>query len=164
MKIEKMSVNELLIAFGQILNELRKRGIVRSQNNPVGDYTEWLVSKAFGLTLQNNSKSGFDAVDAKGVRYQIKGRRLHSRNESRQLGVIRNLEAEEFDFLIGVLFAEDFSVLEAYKIPYKLVGPPHSRFCRHQNGNILILNGAVLSAEGVVPVDKQLKDFLDKDV
>lgn len=159
MEIDKQSVQALLNDFGRILDELRERGVIRSHNNPVGDYAEWLVSQALGLTLQNNSKSGFDAVDAEGVRYQIKGRRLHSRNKSRQLGVIRNLQAKDFDFVVGVLFAEDFSVLEAYKIPHELVGS-HSRFSKHQNGHILILKGAVLSAKGVLRVDKQLKDFL----
>lgn len=160
MKTEKLNVKELLSSFVKILDELREAGVIRSHNNPVGDYAEWLVSKAFDLTLENNSKSGFDAVDVKGVRYQIKGRRPYSRNKSRQLGVIRNLDAKEFDFLIGVLFAEDFSVLEAYMIPYELVAP-HSRFSSHPNGHILILNGAILSAKGVVRVDKRLSDYLN---
>ena len=114
--LSKLHFRDLLITFGKILDELKRRGVVRSRNNPVADYAEWLVSKTFGYGLQPNSNSGFDAMDSAGVKYQIKSRRLHPSNKSRQLGVIRNLEDKKFNFLIAVLFNKDFSVLEAYGI------------------------------------------------
>ena len=159
MNLDKPHFRDLLVLFGDLLDELKRRGIVRSRNNPVADYSEWLVSKAFGLNLQPNSNSGFDAVDSKGIRYQIKGRRLHPANKSRQLGVIRNLEDKKFDFLIAVLFNKDFSVLEAHKIPHRLIDK-HSRFSKHQNGHIMILRGDILTAEGVERIDEQLSEYI----
>jgi hypothetical protein len=37
---------ELLSLHSEILTQLRSRGVIRTKNNPVGDYAEWLVSNA----------------------------------------------------------------------------------------------------------------------
>jgi hypothetical protein len=88
-----------------IIDELKRRNVVRTRNNPVGDYTEWLVKRALKLQLSNNSKMGYDAKDnRKNIKYQIKGRQITSDNKSKQLSVIRKLEDKKFDFLIAVLF------------------------------------------------------------
>jgi len=143
-----LTVSELLGCFADILDELKERRIVRSRNNPVADYAEWLVAQQLGLLLERKSKRGYDATDQNGKRYQIKSRRLDQTNESRQLSVIRNLEAADFDYLIGILFNRDFTVREAYKIPHGVI-KEHSRFSKLQNGYILLLQGEVLIAPGV---------------
>lgn len=154
--VTTLSTPELLTAFGDVLEELKSRGIVRSRNNPVADYSEWIVSKALSLSLQSNSNKGFDAVDSLGVRYQIKGRRLHPSNPSRQLSVIRSLDSNGFDFLVGVLFNEDFLITEAYKIPHD-VTHKYARYSEHQNGHIVVLRGEILTAEGVTRIDDDLR-------
>ena len=68
-----MTETELLQLQASVIDELKARGVVRTKNNPLGDYTEWLVAKALGLELATNSAAGYDATDADGVRYQIKG-------------------------------------------------------------------------------------------
>ncbi|HOP79619.1 MAG TPA: hypothetical protein PLZ21_03540 [Armatimonadota bacterium] len=154
------SVNQLLKLYADVLVELKKRNVVRSSNNPVSDFCEWLVADSLGLTLQPNSTSGFDALDSEGKRYQIKARRQTATNTSRQLGVIRNLEVQKFDYLIAILFNMDFSILEAYQIPHGVIGK-HARYSEHQIGHILVLRGAILSADGVVRIDAQLEHCLD---
>jgi hypothetical protein len=47
LKLEVLSTRELLSLFARILEELRRRKVVRSSNNPVADYTEWLVAKRY---------------------------------------------------------------------------------------------------------------------
>lgn len=42
--------------YADILNSLNSAGVVRTYNNPVGDYAEWLVSKKLGLELQKTVK------------------------------------------------------------------------------------------------------------
>jgi len=145
--LEKLSIRELLALFADNLDELNRRGILKSQNNPVADYAEWLVARALDLKLERNSRRGFDASDSNSVRYQIKGRRLHPSNPSRQLSVIRKLDSKEFEFLVGVLFNRDFSLHEAFKISREQV-ERYAHFNRHQNGHILILEGDVLSSKG----------------
>jgi hypothetical protein len=106
------------------------------------------------MTLENNSKSGHDAVDKKNIRYQIKCRRLQDKKASTQLGVIRNYKSKDFEFLVGVLFNSDFSVKEAYQIPHEVI-EKYAKFSEHQNGYILFLRGDVLK-------DKRVKDITKK--
>lgn len=44
---------ELLSLHSEILAELHSRGVIRTKNNPVGDYAEWLVSEALGMILSD---------------------------------------------------------------------------------------------------------------
>src|SRR4030081_3186019 len=73
---------------------LRVRNLVRTANTPVGDYAERICCDRFGLERKGFSEKSVDAVDAKGIRYQVKGRRLTPENRSRQLGAIRDVEKE----------------------------------------------------------------------
>lgn len=109
---------ELLRGFGATLSELRRRGICRSENIPTGDLAEYLVCKALKLQQTPNSEKGFDAIDAAGMRYQIKGRRITSWNSSTQLSAVRELDSSPFDWLVAVLFDEEFQVTAAYQISH----------------------------------------------
>lgn len=146
--LKTLSIPSLLKQFGDILDELKRRGVVRTRNNPVADYAEWLVAQKLGFELERNSRSGYDATNKSGERFQVKGRRLDPSNKSRQLSIIRNLDTNEFDYLIGILFDKDFTVLEAYKIPRRIIRK-YARFSEHQNGHILQLRGAVLKDQAV---------------
>ena len=106
--LKKLSVIELLQLHSAILDDLKQRKVVRTRNNPVGDYTEWLVAKGLGFELAKNSSAGFDATDTKGNKIQIKGRRINSKSNSRQLGAIRNMDAKDFDSLAAVIFDNDY--------------------------------------------------------
>src|SRR5262249_10441068 len=74
------SQTELLSAHCAILDELRKRDIIRSKNNPTGAYTEWLVSVWRGLRLENKSAKGWDAVGKlASYRNHVNGHVMHLR-------------------------------------------------------------------------------------
>jgi hypothetical protein len=101
---------------------LRAREVLRSTNNPVGDYCELLCCEAFGWTREVKSTKGHNGVDAAGVRYQIKGRRLMMpHNPSRQLGALHELEQAPLDVLAGVLLDQDFRVVRAALVPHAIV-------------------------------------------
>lgn len=55
---------ELLASYGAILTALLERGVIRTENSPVGDVAEWLAGRAFGLELAANSGVGWDGRDA----------------------------------------------------------------------------------------------------
>jgi len=156
---ETLTVPELLRCFANILDELKERKVVRTRNNPVADYAEWLVTQQLGLSLERSSKRGYDAIDQNTKRYQIKSRRLDPTNESKLLSVIRNLDTNEFDYLVGVLFNRDFTVKEAYKIPHSVIRE-HARFSEHVNGHLLHLQGEVLTAPGV----ENITEVFDKHI
>lgn len=115
------SVRELLNQYYEIEQELRRREVISTFNKVTGDLAEFLFRNAFGWTKAPNSEKGFDATDTAGIRYQIKCRRLHKRNGSRQLSFIRNLPEKPFDVLAAVLLDEKYSVGRAILIPYSIV-------------------------------------------
>lgn len=119
--LDAMSPPELLRLHAAISEELRQRGVVRSANNPVGDLAEYLFCRAFGWTQANNSARSADATCADGQLYQIKARRSTSHNGSRQLGALRGLPDGGFDYLAGVIFADDYTVMRAAIIPHATV-------------------------------------------
>lgn len=134
---------QLLGAYCSLMAALKERGVVRSSNNPVADYTESLVSRALGLKLESQSQAGYDALDESGVRYQIKGRRLTSHNRSTQLSAVRNLAQRPFDILAAVAYSSDLSVLYGALIPIDVVSEA-SRFSRHSNSHIFMFRREIL--------------------
>ena len=142
--LSTLTVRELLAAYVQVLGELKKRGILRTSNNPVGDYTEWLVANTLDLQLLGNSTAAYDAVDDRGIKYQIKGRRQTPGNMSTQLGMFHNLNKGGFDYLIAVLFHPDFTPHTVVRVPHAVVAQ-YSRYREHTNAHILHLQGAWLS-------------------
>lgn len=146
---------QLLRLQADVTDELKGRGILRTRNNPVADYTEWLVSKALNLRLQASSTAGFDAVDSHDVRYEIKGRRVTPENKSTQLSAIRSLDEKKFDVLVGVIFKRDFTVRYAAKIPHAVV-QELATYRKHTNAYVLILRPSVLEVEGVEDITSHL--------
>ena len=146
-----MSNSELLRRFSAITLELRARGVLRTSNNVTSDYGEYVAKKKMRLQLVQNSTEGYDAVDGRNVRYQIKSRRITRFNKSRQLSVIRNIDSRHFQFLVAVIFNEDFSKRDIWKIPIRIV-KKHSKFSKHQNGHIFVLDNNVTRERGVVKV------------
>lgn len=146
---------DLLRGYAAILSELRARGIMRTNNNPVADYAEWLVSTRLGLKLEGNSSSGWDATSPDGTRYEIKGRRITSDGGSAQLSAIRNLGDRSFDYLIGVVFGADFSVRYAAKLPHEVVALKAS-FRQHTNAHILYLSDTIFEDERVEDITELL--------
>jgi len=134
---------DLLSRWAAIMSELGRRGILRTANNPVADYAEYVVADRLGLTLENNSNAGHDGTDKNGVRYQIKARRLTANTGRRQLSPIRNIDQDKFDFLIVALFDHDFTLVELWKLPIALVRM-HGRHSNHVNGWIVHAKGAIL--------------------
>ncbi|MEZ9677736.1 DUF6998 domain-containing protein [Vibrio breoganii] len=156
MNLSELSEKDLLRLQASATNELLGRNVVRTQNNPLGDYTEWLVSKALGLDLQSNSKAGYDGTDSDGLRYQIKGRRITPKNQSRQLSAIRNYDGKDFDILVAVIYDENFDVIEAVQCPHEVIAD-YAKYRSHVNAHILILKGPVLSDPRVESITLKLK-------
>lgn len=146
---------ELLLAYASLMEELRLRGIVRSSNNPIADFTEFLVARALCLTLEGTSAAGYDAIDASGVRYQIKGRRPTPHNKSVQLGIMRNLSSRPFDVLAAVIYSPTFSVSYAGLIPIEVVSElgHHSN---HSNGQVFHFRRGVLNDPRVTDITGKL--------
>lgn len=153
MNLREKSVKELLQLQSDVINELKRRKVVRTKNNPLGDYTEWLVAKGLGLELATNSSAGYDGIDSEGIKIQIKGRRITPDNKSRQLGAIRNLEGRDFDQLAAVIFNENYEIIDALLIPHEVIGE-YAKYRNHVNAHIIHLKGPILKDPRVKDIKK----------
>jgi hypothetical protein len=158
-ELKAFSDLELLRSYALILEELRLRKVVRTFNSPIGDYAEGLVAKTLGLTLMANSNTGYDAVDPNGTRYQIKCRRITPQNKSRQLSAIRNLENQDFNFLIVVLFNERIEIEKVLKIPHEIIHK-YAKFREHVHAHILVLREGILGDPLTEDLTKQFQAAL----
>lgn len=154
--LTNLPVSSLLGLHGDVIAELRRREIVRSANNPTGDYGELLFSRAFGWALNGNSSADADATDADGLTYQIKCRRLTEQNGSRQLGFIRRLPDRPFDRLAAVLLDSKFRVMRGAIIPYEVV-QPLAAYVDSVRAWRFILRDSVWQLSGVLDVTDQLR-------
>jgi hypothetical protein len=155
-EMQSLTVVDLLSTYGAILDELRRREIVRSSNNPLSDYAEILFCRAFGWSREDNSAAGHDAVDEAGVRYQIKGRRLTRHNPSRQMSAIRNLDKTPFDQLAGVLVDEGFQVIRAALVPIAIIRA-NSVHVAHTNSWRFLLRDNIWKMSNVLDVSAELR-------
>ena len=130
-----MNEDRLLKLYADLMEELRDRELIRSSNNPVADYAEKVAVERLGLTRASKEARGYDATDKNNRKYQIKGRRITRHNKSRQLGVIRNIDEKLFDYLIAVIFNEDFTIKEIWQIPHKFTRD-NSRYSVQQHGQV----------------------------
>ena len=156
MDISRLTARELLALHAKVADELVARRITRSYNNPTGDLAECLFCKAFGWNQAGKSFAHIDAIGPDGTRYQIKGRRVTQLNKSRQLGALRDLVGEHFDFLAGVLFSEDYGIMRAAIIP-RAIAVERATFVKRTNSHRFLLHDDVWEAPGVRDVTEQLR-------
>lgn len=147
---------ELLRLQAEVMEELHRRGVVRTRNNPVGDLAEELFCRAFHWKREGNSARSIDAVAEDGARYQIKARRMTTANTSRQLSAIRDLAGAHFDFLAGALFDLDFTIRRAAIIPHAIV-LRRAKYVAHTNSSKFMLTDDVWLEPGVIDVTQQLR-------
>jgi hypothetical protein len=113
-KLKQRTISDLLGIYGQVLEELNERGVIRSTNAPTGDYAEWLVQRALGGELQPNSNKSADLIVRK-KKIQIKARVLSDSEKpgERQLSPFRSWD---FDEAVIVLFDRHYAVKRATRI------------------------------------------------
>ncbi|MDE0058935.1 MAG: hypothetical protein OXI22_04190 [Defluviicoccus sp.] len=152
--LSKMTLRRLLGLHAGIMEELRRRGVARNENNPTANLAEFLFCRAYAWQKAPNSEKGFSASDCGSLRYRIKGRRLHRRNESRQLSAIRDLDG--FDTLAAVLLDNEYRVLRAALIPGAIVRE-RCKFDRHTNSYNFMLTDDIWDDVRVMDATMKLR-------
>ena len=154
-KLFKLNNKQLLKLYTRIIITLEVRDVVRTQNNPIGDYTEWLVSKAYDYKLETNSKAGYDAISKDGIKIQIKARKIISSNDPKQLSAIRNLDKNDFDILIAVIYNKNCEIIEALSIPHNII-KEYAGYSNHVNSSILTITDKIRYDDRVKNITKEL--------
>src|SRR3990172_8997081 len=135
-RLKELKVLDLLSMHSDIISELCNRGVLRTANNPAADYAEFLVTTALSLWPAPKSAKGYDAIDNRGRKYEIKARRITRMSRPTRFSAIRKLEEGHFDFLVGVLFDERFNVRHA-KVLTRASVKKKAFWQAHVNGWIL---------------------------
>jgi hypothetical protein len=156
--LKSLSVLDLLALHSGILDELRRRSVLRTANNPVADYAELLVCSALSLTPAPNSEKGYDATDSDGRRYEIKARRQTKRSKPTRFSAIRGLEEGHFDYLVAVLFKEDFRIHRAAILTPEAVAK-RVFWQKHVNGWILPLNDSLWNDSVLQDITARLQEI-----
>ncbi|OZM72656.1 hypothetical protein CFN78_13550 [Amycolatopsis antarctica] len=144
--LSDVPVPELLGRYAAILQELRRRDVVRTQNAPLGDYAEYLAARVYQGELAANSAKSYDLLAADGQRIQVKARTV---GPGTQAGTIFSV-FRSFDFDVAVLITFDSSTYGlrwAREVPAAEIETA-SRYSSHVNGNrLLITTGAQLGTD-----------------
>jgi hypothetical protein len=130
------STRELLADFAAIMRALRDRGVVRTNNNPIGDIAEAIVAEHYGGQRGNFSQPGWDVKLPGGERLQVKALRRAGARGRRNLSPIRD---SDYDAVIVVIFDEDFRVVEGLRIERATVEALFEHRA-HVNGRIITVN------------------------
>ena len=100
----------LFSLYRAILGELKSRGVIRTENAPVGDYAEYLVATALGGQLAPNSEKSWDVLGSDGEKLQVKARVVSDPVQPGQLQ-LSPFRSFNFDFAVIVLLsATDYAV------------------------------------------------------
>ncbi len=144
--IEKR-IQDLFESYNNIMDELRDLKVIRSTNNPAGDYGEYLAEHKLGLIQAPKSSKGYDLTDNNGTKYQVKTRRLTRHNKSRQLGGFRDLDEKLFDYCLAIILTEDFILNEMWVISHDII----CKYTRDTTRGFqrLVLDGKLLKEIGV---------------
>ena len=119
--LSTFSESGLFSLYRAILSELKSRGVIRTENAPVGDYAEYLVATALGGQLAPNSEKSWDVLGEGGEKLQVKARVVSDPPEPGQLQ-LSPFRSFGFDFAVIVLLsAADYAVARASKVPRYVV-------------------------------------------
>jgi hypothetical protein len=142
--LSTFSESALFSLYRAILSELKHRGVIRTENAPVGDYAEYLVATALGGLLAPNSEKSWDVLANDGERLQVKARVVSDPAESGQLQ-LSPFRSFGFDSAVIVLLsATDYAVSRASKVPRYLV-ESSATYRQHVNGNVLFARPEIMS-------------------
>ena len=133
----------LFSLYRAILSELKRRGVMRTENAPVGDYAEYLVATALGGQLAPNSEKSWDVLGDDGEKLQVKARVVSSPAEPGQLQ-LSPFRSFAFDSAVIVLLSTtDYAVARASKVPRDVV-ESSAVYRQHVNGKVLFARPEIM--------------------
>ncbi len=130
------TVSELLDRYTDVLTELRHRGLVRTNNAPIGDLAEHCAAIVYDGLLAPNSEKSYDLVAVDGRKVQVKVRvRRADTSSSATFSVIRSFD---FDVCLFLLIDGDGDVVAAREWTVQEVRDA-GRHKVHINGSVVRL-------------------------
>lgn len=97
---ESLTAKELLAGYVGTLNELLRRGLIRTRNAPLGDLMEYVANVAYDGALAANSAKSHDLTAADGRLIQVKARAIVPGGRMQAFSAVRSFD---FDALVFVV-------------------------------------------------------------
>ena len=114
--MEDNEIKKLLFQYNDIILKLHRGGILRT-SKIVSDVGEYFVCKKIGLTRADSSVNvGYDAIDDKGLKYEIKTRKATPWNKPTIFPVTER-QLKYSDYLIYIEFDKEWNIEKLLKIP-----------------------------------------------
>jgi hypothetical protein len=144
------TTRELLADWVAIMRALRERGVIRTNNNPVGDIAEAIVHAYYGGDEAGASRGGFsqagwDVLTPDGQRIQVKALRKTATGKRRNVSPIRD---RAYDQVVIVIFREDFSVETGLRMARNFV-EQNFRHRPYVNGRVITITDRLLACPEV---------------
>jgi hypothetical protein len=154
--LSTFSESGLFSLYRAILSELKSRGVIRTENAPVGDYAEYLVATALGGQLAPNSEKSWDVLGSDGEKLQVKARVVSDPAEPGQLQ-LSPFRSFGFDSAVIVLLsATDYAVSRASKVP-RYVVESSAIYRQHVNGKVLFARPEIMGHPDVTDLTATLR-------
>ena len=117
--MEDKEIKKQLNKYTEVIEKLKKAEIIRT-GKIVADYGEYVASRKLKLKLASSSvNKGYDAIDSKGKKYEIKTRKASIWNKPTIFPITRS-QFEVVNFLIYVEFDNKWNLVRLLKIPTKI--------------------------------------------
>lgn len=144
----RMTVRGLLRLESAINAELRARGLVQTNNKPIGEIGEHIVLAARGGVLEPNSTKSHDITTPSGARIQAKAMGGRRGGPGAVFSAFRSFD---FDTAVFLVFdALEFVLVEAYEASAQIV-EDRARFAKHVNGRLATLRQVRAFGTDVLP-------------
>ena len=154
--LSAFSESGLLALYRAILRELKGRGVIRTDNAPVGDYAEYLVATALAGQLAPNSEKGWDVLGHDGEKLQVKARVVSQPSVPGQLQ-LSPFRSFGFDSAVIVLLsASDYTVSMASKVPRHVI-ESSAVYRRHVNGKVLFARPDIMGHSDATDLTSALR-------
>lgn len=156
-----LGVRELLQLEAAVVTELRQRGLVRTNNKPLGDIAEQIVLRARGGVLEPNSSKSHDVTDRIGQRIQVKVMGQRAAGSSAKFSPFRSFDFESAVFL--VFEAGTFELSLAREAGPEAIAAV-ARLSLHTNGRQPTLRQVLGLGEDVIAEMRTAYEALDDSV
>ena len=130
-----LTVGEILHAYTALLGELRHRGLVRTNNAPIGDLAEYACAAYYEGALAPNSEKSYDLIAVDGRRVQVKVRNV--REDTSPSAVFSSIRSMDFDVCVFILANTTTNSVEA---AYEWTADEirsHGRYTTHTNSTLV---------------------------
>jgi hypothetical protein len=147
--LSKLTNRELLDVWTGSLEELYRRGVVRTYNNPIGDIAEALVARHYGGTRAAFDNPAWDVAVGDEL-IQVKACRRST--PTTKLGFSPLRHREGYSAVVLVVFTADMRVEQAWRVPREVANELASGV-PHVNGWRIGLGAKITSHPGVEQIE-----------